>query len=55
MDERETKALSTGGTVPGESGAGLAGTGPAGGGMAVPPDTALTGGGALGDTGSSGL
>lgn len=51
MDERETKALSTGGTVPGESGAGLTGAGP-GGGMAVPPDNALTGGGALGDTGS---
>lgn len=52
MDERETKALSTGGTVPGESGAGLTGAGPSGGGVAVPPDSALMGGGALGDTGS---
>lgn len=51
MDERETKALSTGGTVPGESGAGLTEAGPSGG-VAVPPDSALTGGGALGDTGS---
>ncbi len=52
MDERETNALSTGGTVPGESGAAVTGAGPTGGGVAVPPDTALTGGGALGDTGS---
>ncbi len=52
MDEQETKALSAGGTVPGEAGAGSTGAAPSGGGMAVPPDSALTGGGALGDTGS---
>lgn len=50
MDEREVGALSAGGIVPGASGA--SGAGPSGGGMAVPPDGALMGSNALGDTGS---
>lgn len=50
MDEQELGALSAGGTVPGVAGA--SGSGPSGGGMAVPPDSALVGSSALGDTGS---
>ncbi len=51
MDTREQDALAKGAT-PGIDDPGLAGTLPTGGGMAVPPDTALMGSGALGDTGS---